>query len=1215
MSAKRRPLTGQYEADFPLPKRPRADQNPCDVERGQDLNSYSTQSHADYTIAWICALHLELAASRLMFDEEHPSLPAYEEDRNVYVLGRIAQHNVVMTALPVVYGKVNAALVATHLKRTFPNIRATLMVGIGGGAPNQADLYLGDVVVGTRVMEYDLGKAKGDGQFEITPSDKHPSPLLRGAFTSLRSKHGLDRWSPRAQEVLRTQLPQYCRPTQPDRLFQASYQHPKDNEDCDHCDQTKLQTRRQRLNENFFIHYGGVASGDSVNKDVSKRDTVARKLDIICFEMEAAGIMDSLQCLPIRGICDYSDSHKNKKWQHYAAATAASYAKELLETIPVVSISRVPSSFNISSVSHDDSGHAPVAIDRKQTLLELIDFPQSNTRKDTIRAEQGKTCRWFLTHPKYLFWADLTRDTESGSLLWLRGKAGAGKSTLLKFLFLDSKKKQKDATVVSFFFNARGDTLEKTIAGMYRSILWQMLTLLPDLQSVLDDFEIIPANRELVCPDLVALKTLLNNAVLRLGNRPLLCFIDALDECDEDDARDMVEYFENLIDEAQTEGINVRVVFSSRPYPYIHMEERYRVTLENEAGHGQDLAQYVKKCLKIPARPRVELEQTILEKASGVFMWVVLVVGILNKEAGRGGLALRKRLSEIPPTLSQLFKDILTRDQERPEELRRCVLWILCARRPLTSGEFCHAMWVGGLATGDVDNEIPDAADEESNAILATSSSKGLIEVVPIKKKQAIVQFIHESVRDYLVKDKGLQELWPDIGFDWEGISHELLRNDCEAYLDHCLIPLAKSPFTSAVNDAKSSDNDNEIAQGSGDDAAIEGPAEQSFPDPPLDDTHLPNANASLVLAEYATQNILHHANQAALSTPQEDFLVRFFDKWDSATLDVYQPVKKRRFGNYATPLQMLAALGTDHLVRLYCEKMESISDSHHHTRWHPLMIAMANGHRNTAAALLGIPSMVHEGIDLMMTAQGETDVKGFYRMSPMTWAAGENRCALMTLLAKNGASMLKEDNVRSTPLQRAEQHGQLRALRVLVDGGVSSSDVSWHMAVFLALIHGRETAVVAFLQDFESWRKVPAGQISGSGDWLESSAFCGSEEVVRLLLRQGTNPNGSGSTIDNPIAAAASEGHGQIVELLADHGADLNRTRYGKTALMCASQRGHLGIAQFLIHRGADLHLRNSEGKSALDLALEKGNEDIAQLLRQEIDIEAYHASCRSLQ
>lgn len=64
------------------------------------------------------------------------------------------------------------------------------------------------------------------------------------------------------------------------------------------------------------------------------RDCIAKELGVICFEMEAAGLMDILPCLPIRGICDYSDSHKAKEWQRYAAGTAAAYARELLEGIP-----------------------------------------------------------------------------------------------------------------------------------------------------------------------------------------------------------------------------------------------------------------------------------------------------------------------------------------------------------------------------------------------------------------------------------------------------------------------------------------------------------------------------------------------------------------------------------------------------------------------------------------------------------------------------------------------------------------------------------------------------------------------------------------------------------------------------------------------------------------------------------------------------------------
>jgi nucleoside phosphorylase len=68
-------------------------------------------------------------------------------------------------------------------------------------------------------------------------------------------------------------------------------------------------------------------------KDAVTRDRLTQELNITRFEMEAAGLIDALPCLPIRGICDYSDSHKAKYWQKYAAAVAAAYAREFLEAL------------------------------------------------------------------------------------------------------------------------------------------------------------------------------------------------------------------------------------------------------------------------------------------------------------------------------------------------------------------------------------------------------------------------------------------------------------------------------------------------------------------------------------------------------------------------------------------------------------------------------------------------------------------------------------------------------------------------------------------------------------------------------------------------------------------------------------------------------------------------------------------------------------------
>jgi nucleoside phosphorylase len=126
-----------------------------------------------------------------------------------------------------------------------------------------------------------------------------------------------------------------------DRLFEASYQH-VEGSDCSNCDSHKEIKRDRRDSTEPEIHYGVIALGNGLIKDGVTRDSIIRWTDedCICFEMEAAGLMNSFPCLVIRGICDYADSHKNDRWQRYAAATAADYAKEFLSVVPAEDLKR-----------------------------------------------------------------------------------------------------------------------------------------------------------------------------------------------------------------------------------------------------------------------------------------------------------------------------------------------------------------------------------------------------------------------------------------------------------------------------------------------------------------------------------------------------------------------------------------------------------------------------------------------------------------------------------------------------------------------------------------------------------------------------------------------------------------------------------------------------------------------------------------------------------
>ena len=306
----------------------------------------------DYTVGWVCALPIELAAAAEMLDEEHQDLPQHYNDTNLYTLGRIGEHNVVVACLPAgQMGTNSAAAVAVQMRSKFTSIRFGLMVGVGGGVPRgdlsgDADVRLGDVVISQPymhhggVIQYDIGKTTPSG-FVRTGFLNTPPTILLNALAKLRANHLRRRSNPSVYLPTPNHLPDFSRDKAgPDILFESTYDH-AGGSTCGRCSKDRLLERTARGSQEIKVHYGTIASSNQVIKDGLTRDRLSSELGgILCFEMEAAGLMNNFPCLVIRGICDYADSHKNKAWQPYAAATAAACAKELLSVIPVAEVAK-----------------------------------------------------------------------------------------------------------------------------------------------------------------------------------------------------------------------------------------------------------------------------------------------------------------------------------------------------------------------------------------------------------------------------------------------------------------------------------------------------------------------------------------------------------------------------------------------------------------------------------------------------------------------------------------------------------------------------------------------------------------------------------------------------------------------------------------------------------------------------------------------------------
>ncbi|OJJ42788.1 hypothetical protein ASPZODRAFT_136923 [Penicilliopsis zonata CBS 506.65] len=333
----------------------------------------SRHANDEYTVGWICVLPVEFAAAKGMLDEIHgePQTLQANADDNPYLLGCIRQFKVVIASLPLhELGASSAASVAKAMLFTFPNIRVGLLVGVGGGIPDncyddddegeeeeeedpEEMICLGDVVISSSpktggVVVYDFGKQLADGSYESLSVLNRPPRSLTAGLTKLQAEHEMN--GSKVVEYIEEMLNKnpfmrkgFAFPGRSlDRLFRPDSPHIAGEKTCRNCDKTRLVVRKPRLDDAPRIHYGTVASGRVVVKDPVMRDQIRDKHGAICLEMEAAGLMNIFPCVVIRGISNYADSHKNDSWQRYAAAAAAACAKEFLGCVQLKSIDRKP---------------------------------------------------------------------------------------------------------------------------------------------------------------------------------------------------------------------------------------------------------------------------------------------------------------------------------------------------------------------------------------------------------------------------------------------------------------------------------------------------------------------------------------------------------------------------------------------------------------------------------------------------------------------------------------------------------------------------------------------------------------------------------------------------------------------------------------------------------------------------------------------------------
>ncbi|RKK24130.1 hypothetical protein BFJ66_g15940 [Fusarium oxysporum f. sp. cepae] len=540
-----------------------------------------------YTIGWIAALPIERAAATALLHDRHDAPEGFDQhrsDANSYTWGRIGEHNIVIASLPAgVYGTTSAATTASNLVHSLPHIRIGLLVGIGGGIarPDEGkDIRLGDIVISQPdsttggVVQYDLGKAKANGGWERKGSLDKPPPVLLHALASLQAEHELAPSKvPGLLQAMLKANPGMTRPKTDftyqgaanDRLFDSKNHH-VGGSNCDKCDSAWEVERDQRESTEPEIHYGIIASGSKLIKDAATRDSLLEDTgrQCLCVEMEAAGLMDRFPCLVIRGICDYADSHKNDRWQRYAAATAAAFAVELLEYVPVGQLEatqKVAKSIQSLEQKMDRLSVPIQSIDYRTTLHQL---PIADGASFDSKAEQHSPTCLPDTREELLKEIDRWIDNpESKTIFWLNGMAGTGKSTISRTV-AQSRSKRGDLGA-SFFFK-RGEMDRGNLNKLMSTLAYQLASSIPGVAFFIK--KTLDANPAIVGKSVEEqFKSLVQEPLSRVvatatTPSPVVMVIDALDECDQEaDIRLLI----NIFSQAKTQRPHLRVFLTSRP--------------------------------------------------------------------------------------------------------------------------------------------------------------------------------------------------------------------------------------------------------------------------------------------------------------------------------------------------------------------------------------------------------------------------------------------------------------------------------------------------------------------------------------------------------------------------------------------------------------------------------------------------------------------------
>lgn len=757
----------------------------------------------------------------------------------------------------------------------------------------------------------------------------------------------------------------------------------------------------------------------------------------------------------------------------------------------------------------------------------------------------------------------------------------------MAFLHSHVQRSQQTSRTVflEFFFSGRGDALQKSPVGMFRSLLHQIYN-----QVVLARSRILEAFEEKTKGSgeygrmwewhISDLEKLLGDVVREVATKKeVTIFVDALDEAvderGEKAAQSLLHFFHELnASAAPGAGClgGVKVCVSCRHYP-IQGSFGPGLVIEMEKENGRDVWNFIHDNLQNgvyrwsdePAEARQRLVDGIAQKADGVFQWASLRVPKIVRSLNDGDATVEDIIEIIAAESNELFPLYeLIFANDIPVRLRKRALfflqWVCFAERPLSMTELRFAM----VCDGDEDGAWPRYRCEESKYFVKTdaqmekltkSLSGGLVEVRH-HKKGSTVQFIHGTVVEFLHL-KGLHLLMSKVtvsavGSEWKSVgqSQSRLTRSCINYLG----------MEKVMEEARE---------------WLDGEEKQP------------------ALLDYATKSWFLHAEKAERNAILQEKIVSLFgskpglfELW----ANVIGKMKPANRWDLNPGLHLLHVAAISNLCSvvhaLLLKKVPvGIKDVRGMTALH---LAAFHGHE--------------EVVVMLLDSQIEIDAMSNNSSTPLQHAVANSHESVAKLLLKRGANINENTSRSGSALQAAAAEGALPFVQFLIENGadVNARSGDPRTSLQIAAAKGHEAVVQLLIAKGADVNVKADGNYVEDGSALHIAAFIGYEKVCRLLLDAGAEVNSESGEYGYALHAAVRRPYNlNLVRLLLERDADVNAFggRYGTALQSAAAYPDNQAIIQLLLDRGAN----DREGGwlgSAFLAAVGSGSEDNIRIL-----------------